>query len=122
SLTSTSNNPGLDGQAHLDLRGFSSVSTPLLLDGRRLVPANGLGVPNVNLIPPALIERVEIITGGGSAVYGSDSIAGVVNFILRESFEGLELGGFYGRTDRGDGEQWDLRLTAGTNFAGGRGT
>jgi iron complex outermembrane recepter protein len=120
--TSTSNNPGRDGQATLSLRGLSTQSTLVLLDGRRLTPANGEGVADVNLIPPALIERVEIITGGASSVYGSDAVAGVVNFLLRQSFEGFEVGGAWQQTDRGDGEQWDLRLTAGTLFAGGRGS
>jgi iron complex outermembrane recepter protein len=119
---STSNIPGADGQAFVDLRGLGPTATLVLLDGRRIMPANGLGVVDINLIPPTLIERVEIVSGGASAVYGSDAVAGVVNFRLRQSFEGVELGGFYGRTDRGDGDQWDLNLTAGTDFAGGRGS
>lgn len=122
SLGSTSNNPGLGGQAALDLRGLGRQATLVLIDGRRMVPANVVGIADVNLIPPTLIERVEIITGGASSVYGSDAVAGVVNFLLKESFEGFELGGFYGQTDRGDGAQWDLNLTAGRLFAGGRGT
>lgn len=122
SFGSTSNNPGNDGQAFVDLRGLGPTATLVLLDGRRLIPANGSGVVDVNLIPPTLIERVEIISGGASAVYGSDAVAGVVNFRLRESFEGFEIGGFYGQTERGDGEQWDTHLTAGTTFAGGRGS
>jgi iron complex outermembrane recepter protein len=120
--SSTSNNPGNDGQAFIDLRGLGPTATLVLLDGRRLIPANGAGVVDVNLIPPTLIERVEIVSGGASAVYGSDAVAGVVNFRLRESFEGFEIGGFYGQTERGDGEQWDANLTAGTLFAGGRGS
>jgi iron complex outermembrane recepter protein len=119
---STSNNPSTEGQAFLNLRGLGPTSTLVLLDGRRIIPSNGLGVVDVNLIPPVLIERVEIVSGGASAVYGSDAVAGVVNFRLHESFEGFESGGFYGRTDRGDGEQWDISLTAGTRFAAGRGT
>jgi iron complex outermembrane recepter protein len=121
-FSSTSNNPSANGQAQLDLRGLGPQATLVLLDGRRLTPANGAGVADVNVIPKALIERVEISSGGASAVYGSDAVAGVVNFILRDSFEGFELDGFYGQTDRGDGEQWDLQFTAGTSFAGGRGS
>ncbi|HUF82233.1 MAG TPA: TonB-dependent receptor [Burkholderiales bacterium] len=121
-FSGTSNNPGNDGQAFIDLRGLGPQATLVLLDGRRLTPANGLGVVDVNLIPPTLIEQVEIVSGGASAVYGSDAVAGVVNFRLRDSFEGVELGGRYGRTDRGDGDQWDVHLTAGTLFAGGRGS
>jgi iron complex outermembrane recepter protein len=121
-IGSNSNNPGLDGQSSVDLRGLGPTATLVLLDGRRIMPANGLGVVDINLIPPTLIERVEIVSGGASAVYGSDAVAGVVNFRLRQSFEGVEFGGFYGRTDRGEGDQWDVNLTAGTDFAGGRGS
>lgn len=120
--TSTSNNPGRAGQAHLNLRGLGPTATLVLLDGRRITPANGAGVVDANLIPPTLIEQVEIVSGGASAVYGSDAVAGVVNFRLRESFAGLEVGGRYGQTDRGDGEQWDVHVTAGTRFASGRGS
>src|SRR4029453_5603560 len=83
---------------------------------------NGNGETDLNVIPPALIESVEIVTGGASAVYGSDAIAGVVNFRLRREFGGGELGGRWGQTDRGDGEEYDVSLTAGTDFAGGRGS
>lgn len=121
-IGSTSNNPGVDGQAFVDLRGLGPTATLVLLDGRRIISSNGAGVVDINLIPPTLIERVEIVTGGASAVYGSDAVAGVVNFRMRQSFEGVELGGFFGRTDRNDGDQWDVNLTAGTGFAGGRGS
>src|SRR3546814_1949438 len=73
------------------------------------------------MIPPALIERVEVVTCGGSAVYGSDAISGVVNFIMRKDFEGIEADAQYGLTTRGDGQKTALSLTAGTNFAEGRG-
>src|SRR3546814_6644215 len=73
------------------------------------------------MIPPALIERVEVVTGGASAVYGSDAISGVVNFIMRKDFEGIEADAQYGLTTRGDGQKTALSLTAGTNFAEGRG-
>src|SRR3546814_3435926 len=72
------------------------------------------------MIPPALIERVEVVTGGASAVYGSDAISGVVNFIMRKDFEGIEADAQYGLTTRGDGQKTALSLTAGTNFAEGR--
>jgi iron complex outermembrane recepter protein len=122
SFGSTSNNPHAQGQAFLDLRGFGPQATLVLLDGRRLTPANADGIVDVTLIPPSLIERVEIVSGGASAVYGSDAIAGVVNIILRDSFQGLEAGGFYSETERGDGEQWDAHLIGGTDFADGRGS
>jgi iron complex outermembrane recepter protein len=119
--TGTTNNVA-DGQATLDLRGLGPGRTLVLLDGRRLIPANGEGVPDVNVIPPALIESVEIVTGGASAAYGSDAIAGVVNFKLRQSFDGVEFGGRWGQTSRGDGDEYDLSITAGMPLFGGRGS
>ena len=111
-----------EGRAGLNLRGLGDNRTLTLVDGRRLMPVNGNGETDLNVIPPALIESVEIVTGGGSAVYGSDAIAGVVNFRLRREFDGVELGGRWGQTDRGDGEEYDVSLTAGTGFADGRGS
>ncbi len=125
SYTGTSNLAGSrysDGQASLNLRGLGENRTLTLVDGRRLMPVNGNGETDLNVIPPALIESVEIVTGGASAVYGSDAIAGVVNLRLRRDFEGVELGGRWGQTDRGDGEEYDVSLTAGTGFADGRGS
>ena len=81
------------------------------------MPANGKGVADLNVVPPALIESVEIITGGASAVYGSDALAGVVNFKLKRDFDGVEIDGSWGQADRGDSTQYEAGLTAGTNFA-----
>ena len=120
-ITSTSNNPGNGGQGNIQLRGFGPRATLVLLDGRRLVPANGTGVVDVNIIPSALIESVEIVTGGASAVYGSDAVAGVVNFKLRQKFDGLQLDASGAVTDRGDGEETFVGLTGGLGFANGRG-
>jgi outer membrane receptor protein involved in Fe transport len=126
SYTGTSNNTGLNsyssGQASLNLRGLGENRTLTLIEGRRLVPVNGNGETDLNVIPPTLIESVEIVTGGASAVYGSDAIAGVVNFRLRPEFDGVELGGRWGQTDRGDGEEYEVSMTAGTDFADGRGS
>ena len=94
----------------------------MLLDGRRIVPADGSGIVDVNLIPQQLVESVEVITGGASAVYGSDAIAGVVNFKLKRDFDGIELDATGGITDRGDGQEYSYGFTAGTNFADGRGS
>ena len=121
-FTSTSNNPANGGQANVSLRGLGPTATLVLVDGKRLMPANGNGVVDLNIIPSALIESVEIITGGASAVYGSDALAGVVNFKLKRDFDGVELDGSWGQTDRGDGTQYDAGLTAGTDFADGRGS
>ena len=120
-FTSTSNNPGNGGQGNVQLRGLGTTSTLVLLDGRRIVPANGDGVVDVNIIPAALVQSVEVISGGASAVYGSDAIAGVVNFKLKDQFEGLQFDGGWGQTDRGDGSEYSAGLTAGLSFADGRG-
>lgn len=120
-MTSSSNNPSNGGQSNLQLRGLSPWRTLVLLDGRRLIPANGDGVVDTNIIPPALIESVEVITGGASAVYGSDAIAGVVNFKLLQDFEGLRFDGGWGATDQGDGEEYFAGVTGGLEFADGRG-
>jgi len=118
----TSNYPGNDGQANLSLRGIGAAQTLVLLDGRRLTPADGQGLVDVNLIPPALLEGAEVVTGGASAVYGSDAVAGVVNLRLKASFEGVEARGAWGRSARGDGDEYTVDLTAGTDFASGRGS
>ena len=86
------------------------------------MPANGTGVADVNIIPPALIESVEVITGGASAVYGSDAIAGVVNFKLRHDFDSIELDAMGGLTEQGDGQQYSFSVSGGTNFAERRGS
>jgi iron complex outermembrane recepter protein len=122
SFTSTSNNPSNGGQGNLSLRGLGPQSTLALLDGRRLTPATGNGIVDLNIVPPPLVERVEVVSGGASAVYGSDAVAGVVNFKLRPSYEGLEIGSSMGRTHRADGGQHDVHVTAGTDFADGRGS
>ena len=117
----TSNNPG-GGYATANLRGLGSSRTLVLVDGKRFVPTTSSGVVDLNNIPPALIERVEVITGGASAVYGSDAIAGVVNFILKDDFEGLEANiGYESTMEYGDAEYYSADLTIGTNFADGRG-
>ena len=108
------------GQANVNLRALGAQRTLVLVDGRRLQPANPDGSTDLNVIPAALVDSIETITGGASAVYGSDAIAGVVNVKLKR-FHGVELDGQAGVTDKGDGATRDLALTAGADFAGGRG-
>lgn len=115
-----SNNPG-NGTATVDLRNLGAVRTLVLMNGRRIVGSTNDGVVDLNMIPPSLIQRVEVATGGASAVYGSDAMAGVVNFILKDDFDGLELGVQYGVTQHGDSGRVNIDLTAGTNFAKDRG-
>lgn len=121
-FTNTSNNPGT-GAATLDLRGLGSVRTLVLVNGRRWIASDAGKVPevDVNTIPAALIERVDIVTGGASAVYGSDAVTGVVNFVLRRSLEGLHLEARQSLTARGDGRVSSADLSFGTRFADGRG-
>ncbi|MGH6706695.1 MAG: TonB-dependent receptor plug domain-containing protein, partial [Sphingomicrobium sp.] len=92
SFTNTSNNPGT-GAATLDLRGLGSVRTLILVNGRRWIANDAGEIPeiDVNTIPAALIDRVDIVTGGASAVYGSDAVTGVINFILKRKLVGLHL-------------------------------
>ena len=120
-LGRTSNNPG-NGTATVDLRGLGSNRTLVLVNGRRAQPSGVDGVVDINTIPPALIENVEVLTGGASSVYGADAVSGVVNFILKDDFEGVEanVGGQI-TTGDGDAETATISVTAGGNFADGRG-
>ena len=87
---------GATGTATLNLRGLGAVRTLILVNGRRLIPGDpGTPVPDINVIPTAIVERVDVLTGGASSVYGSDAVAGVVNFIMDTDFEGLRLDGQY---------------------------
>lgn len=115
-----SNNPG-NGTSRLNLRGLGSERTLVMLNGRRLAPSGVGSSIDVNNLPEALIERVEIITGGASTVYGSDAIAGVINFIMRDEFEGFALDASTYVTEKGDSESSDLNISYGRDFAGGRG-
>lgn len=115
---------GTRGLNLLDLRGLGTQRTLVLVNGRRHVGSdvlsNGVSV-DTNTIPSDLIERIDIVTGGASAVYGSDAIAGVVNFILKDDFEGVQLRGQSGISRYGDAGNQFVSLTAGKNFADGRG-
>lgn len=110
-----------NGAALLNLRGLEPQRTLVLLDGRRVVASSAGGSPDVNLFPQDLVSRVEVVTGGASAVYGSDAVAGVVNFILDKDFKGLRLRGQSGISDYGDGASRKLSATGGLSFADGRG-
>lgn len=109
------------GAATLDLRGLGASRNLVLVNGRRYVFFDATQVTDINAIPSALVERIEVVTGGASAVYGSDAIAGVVNYILRDDFEGLEARAQYNIDSRGNGGTADITLSAGTNFDEGRG-
>jgi len=116
----SSNNPG-DGTARVDLRGLGTFRTLVLVNGRRYIPATQRGVVDLNSIPSTLIKQVDVLTGGASAVYGSDAIAGVVNFQLVDDFEGLEITSLYDVTSESDAEKYNFDITIGGNFDNGRG-
>ncbi len=115
---------GTRGLNLLDLRGLGTQRTLVLVNGRRHVGSdvlsNGVSV-DTNTIPSDLVERIDIVTGGASAVYGSDAIAGVVNFILKDDYDGIQLRGQSGISRYGDAGNQFVSLTAGKNFADGRG-
>src|SRR5262245_1079223 len=121
SITTTSNNPSNGGQSNVDLRGLGTVRTLVLVDGARTTPSNVNGVVDLNTIPAALIEGVEILTGGSSSTYGSDAIAGVVNVKLKRSFNGIEIRAQQGMTGEGDGQSTVFDAVVGGNFADDRG-
>ena len=111
-----------------DLRGLGAQRTLVLVNGRRFVPGTVSGSGNapaftvdLNMIPTALIARSEVVTGGASAAYGSDAVAGVVNLILDNNFEGVRATAQYGISDEGDNEEFFLSGAFGTAFGGGRG-
>lgn len=117
--TSFSNNPG-DGTATLNLRGLGAARTLVLVNGRRWMFYNTAQVVDLNTIPQFLLESVDVVTGGASAVYGSDAIAGVVNFRLKD-VQGVEVGAQYSLTERGDGARYEIHGAIGSEFADGRG-
>lgn len=106
----------------LNLRNLGANRTLVLVDGRRHIAGiDGQAAVDINTIPTALVERVDVLTGGVSSVYGADGVSGVVNFVMKRDFEGVDLRGQAGVSDFGDAEQYYLSATVGTNFGGGRG-
>lgn len=121
SFDQTSNNPGT-ATATVSLRGLGTDRTLVLIDGARFVPQSAGSAVDLNTIPTALVERIDVVTGGSSAVYGSDAVAGVVNFILKDDFEGVQ----FDITDDFSAHSFDANtfntaITMGGNFADGRG-
>lgn len=105
------------GAATLNLRGLGANRNLVLVDGRRPQPANASLVVDINTIPQAAIQGVEVITGGASAVYGPDAIAGVTNFLLKRNFQGLALDMQTGMTQEGDGQETRVSALLGMNGA-----
>lgn len=100
----------------LNLRGMGTQRTLVLLDGSRVIPADAGGATNIDNFPAALMQRVDVITGGASAAYGADALAGVVNFVLDREFEGLKTKVSTGVTERMDGENYNVSVAGGKSF------
>lgn len=119
-VTGFSNNPG-NGAVTLNLRNLGATRTLVLVNGRRWMFYDTNQIVDLNTIPQFMVEGVDVVTGGQSAVYGSDAIAGVVNFRLRNDLEGIVMGAQYNITERGDGARYNIDLGLGSSFADGRG-
>ena len=109
------------GISTISLRGLGADRGLVLIDGHRATPVNALGVTDINTIPAAMIDRIESISGGASAVYGADAMSGVTNFILKKSFQGLQVDAQDGITQAGDGNELRVNVLMGTKFADGKG-
>ena len=109
------------GASYANLRGFGPTRSLTLVNGRRFAIFGPEQVTDLNTIPTALIERTEVVTGGSSAVYGSDAITGVINFIMKDDFEGVQVGGQYGFDSSTSTPTYSADLTLGGNFGEGRG-
>jgi len=120
--TTTSNNPGNGGQSNINLRGLGSNRNLVLINGRRPMVSASDQTVDLNTIPQGLIERIEIVTGGAGAAYGADAIAGVVNLILKDNFEGIDLRATYSNSvPKTDAREYQISGIIGGNFADGRG-
>ena len=114
-------NNGTSGAASINLRGLGTNRSLVLVDGKRLTPFSLTGTVDTQTIPVNMLERVDVVTGGASAVYGSDAMSGAINFILKNDFEGVELS-YEGRaSEQSDGEQHNLSVLLGTNLDNGHG-
>jgi len=111
--TVTTQTNGSDGSQQISLRGLGSNRTLVLVDGKRWV-TDPSGTVDLSTIPLAIIERIEVLKDGASAIYGSDAIAGVVNIVTRKNYDGAQAGVYYGQTNKGDGAQTGADLTIGT--------
>jgi iron complex outermembrane receptor protein len=111
---------GANYQAVINLRGMGGTRNLILFDGHRVAPTTAGGGVDTNLLPSMLLKRVDIVTGGASAVYGSDAVSGVVNYIVDNNFNGIKVSGQTGATTYGDDHTWNVGFAAGTSLFGGR--
>lgn len=104
---------GSAGQAFLNIRGMGTQRTLVLLNGRRVAPSDRQSSVDVNLFPDSMISRVDVVTGGASAAYGADALAGVANFVVNTDYEGLQINVQGGETEYHDGENWEVSIAGG---------
>ena len=116
SVGTNSTSSGTQGLSSFSLRGLGAIRTLTLLDGQRVIGANVTGVPDLSQFPQLLIKRVDVVTGGASASYGSDAVGGVVNLITDKRFEGVKAEAQGGITTYGDDGQFLLGVAAGRSF------
>jgi iron complex outermembrane recepter protein len=109
------------GATNVSLRGLGANRNLVLLNGKRLVPVNASMGVDTSSVPSSALQRVEIVTGGASSAYGADAVSGVINFILKENFTGVDLDAQYGATELGDNENLRISGLLGGNFADARG-
>jgi iron complex outermembrane recepter protein len=114
-------NNGQVGASRVDLRGLGSNRNIVMLNSTRIVPGSFVGAVDLNNIPVALVQRVDVLTGGASTTYGADAVTGVVNFITKRDFSGLDVSVSQALSERGDANQFRADVTIGANFDDGRG-
>ena len=114
-------NNGNGGSTYVNLRGLGANRNLVLLNGTRLVPQGLNGLTNIDVIPVALLERMDVLTGGAGATYGADAISGVVNFVTKRDFEGVDISATNQITEEGDGYTFRGDMIVGGNFGDGRG-
>jgi outer membrane receptor protein involved in Fe transport len=112
---------GVNGLSTLNLRGIGTQRNLIMVDGERIIPTNIQGVVDISQIPQMLIQRVDVVTGGASASWGSDAVSGVVNFFLDKKFEGFKMNLNGGISNYADDPKAQIQLAAGVSFLGGKG-
>ena len=114
-------NNGQGGISTFNLRGLGTERNLVLLNNRRVVPSTLGNLVDLNIIPVALIERADVLTGGAVTAYGADAVTGLVNFVTKQNFQGIDVRANYGVTERGDGQQYRVSIATGANFDEGKG-
>ena len=115
---SNATNNGANGLSEIGLRNLGPTRTLVLIDGQRLVPifSSSISVPDLNSIPISMIDRVEVLRDGASSIYGADAIGGVINFITKKDFQGLQIDANTGASEHGGGDLYSVTGTMGVNF------